>query len=372
MPMWFRSSGCRAWVALVTTMVTLVLSGCGSGDFVPPPPPELQGAIGGAAGADAGVRTIELILSGVIDSEEAEIEKSAARVQAGSEQVRLKIPPPDASSGNPGTTAATPKTQAKLIREAVARHPHALIVEPADPADRELAQAIQEGRAAKVPVILLGRPMTVEPDAKVASTAILVAPAPFANSARQLVASAIRNAKNAKLNPEAGAILLINTAADLLLADRVAAIRDALKAAGITAIEEIRFARDSQTGSKLLIARLNAERKPVMVFSVDSQSTTASNEAVSNIVKERPFIQAGYTSEESLSRMVTVGEFAAVAEYLPTRLVRKAVSTAIAVAQGRDVPNRVEIPIVFRDSPAKSGAPGLQESQKALRKTEPD
>ena len=37
-----------------------------------------------------------------------------------------------------------------------------------------------------------------------------------------------------------------------------------------------------------------------MVFSVDSESTTASNEAVGNIGEERPFIRAGYTSERAV------------------------------------------------------------------------
>ena len=39
---------------------------------------------------------------------------------------------------------------------------------------------------------------------------------------------------------------MINTAGDPFVPERVAAIRDALKAAGITAIDEIRFARDSR------------------------------------------------------------------------------------------------------------------------------
>jgi hypothetical protein len=44
----------------------------------------------------------------------------------------------------PGSTA---KDEATLVCEAVARHPQAVIVEPADPADRDLAQAVQEARS---------------------------------------------------------------------------------------------------------------------------------------------------------------------------------------------------------------------------------
>lgn len=86
------------------------------------------------------------------------------------------------------------------MREAVARHPQALIVEPGDPADKELAKAIHEAQAAKVPVVLLDRPLA-QGAGNTGAPTILVEPEPFADSARQLVASAIRNAKNAKLDP---------------------------------------------------------------------------------------------------------------------------------------------------------------------------
>jgi hypothetical protein len=317
------------------------------------------------------VSTIDLILSGLVDPEEAEVEKSAARVQAGTERALLRLPPPGERPGGPGKSAATPKDQARLVREAVAKHPGALVVEPADPADRELAQAIREARAAKLPVILLGRAMTAEAEVPAGSPAapvILVAPSPFGDSARQLVASAIRNAKNANLKLEGGAILLINTACDLLAGARVAAIRDALKAAGITTVEEIRFARETQAASKALIARFKSGSQAVLVFSVDNQGAMASNEAAVSLGSERPFIQAAYTSEENLLRMVPVGEFAALATYIPTKLVRRAVTTAIAAAQGRDVRGPVELPIEVKDSPPKTGAPRLQSQSKTLKK----
>src|SRR5262249_7992606 len=149
----------------------------------------------------------------------------------------------------------------------------------------------------------------------------------------------------------------------------------ALQAAGITSVEELRFAKDNQVAHKLLVQRLRTDSKPVLVFSIDSQGTSAANQAISEIVQERPFIQAGYNSDESHSRMVAVGEFAALAEYVPTRLIRKAISTAVTVAQGRDVPSRVEVAVVVHVSPEKSGAPGVQahyreQSKKAMEKGE--
>jgi ABC-type sugar transport system substrate-binding protein len=274
-----------------------------------------------------------------------------------------------------GQPAKSSKDQSQIVREAVARHPQALIIEPVDPADPQLAQAISEARAAKVPVILLGRALSTQPNSPAPTPAagtppatVVVAPPPFTDSARQIVASAIRNAKNAKLKPEEGAILLINSAGDPFMPDRVAALRAALEAEGITAIDEVRFAREAQAGNKVLIQRLQAEPKRVMVFSLDSPSAQASNQAAGQIVEDRPFVQAGYTGDENLTKMVAVGEFAALTEFSLSRLVRKAISTAVAAAQGRDLPSRVEFPLVSLDSPPTSGLPHLQAQYRARKK----
>ncbi len=45
------------------------------------------------------------------------------------------------------------------MRQALGRKPQVLIVEPEDPADAELARAVGEALAAKVPVVVLGRPI---------------------------------------------------------------------------------------------------------------------------------------------------------------------------------------------------------------------
>jgi ABC-type sugar transport system substrate-binding protein len=387
MPMRLRISNSGAWFRLAVAMTALAMGGCDNGGFVPPPPPELRGSVGGSSpspsagsvaatpdllgSATTGVKSIELILSGGRDLDEIEAEKAAARSQAGSDKARLKITVLGEEHSGQGSQPTTPKDQAALVREAVARHPQALIVEPADPADRDLAKAVEEAQAAKVPVILLGRPLSgvaTNPAGSTATPMILVAPQPFADSARQLVAAAIRNAKNAKLKPEGGAILLINTAADPFAPDRVAAIRDALKAAGINAIDEVRFAKDSQLAEKLLTDRLKADPKPAMVFSVDFLSTSASNATVERIAQERPYIQAGYTQDDSQLRMARVGEFAALGQYLPNRLTRKAISTAVAVALKHEVHSPVEIPIVVHESPPNAGVAHVQARHKATMK----
>jgi hypothetical protein len=294
MPTGLRVSNTGSWFGVAAMMMAMGSGGCGDGDFMPPPPPELRGASGAGAPspsptsgastpdllgtATTGVKSIELILSGGRDLDEIENEKAAARMQAGLDKARLKITVVGEENPEQGPKPTVFKDQATLVRDAIGRHPMAMIVDPGDPTDPDLAKAIQEAHAAKVPVVLLGRPMAVgatNPGTSATPSTILVAPQPFADSARQLVAAAIRNARNAKLDPKGGALLLINTAGDPFIPDRVAALRDALKAAGIGAVDEIRFAKDSATGQKLLMARLKADPKPTMVFSVDFMSTSA-------------------------------------------------------------------------------------------------
>ena len=294
--------------------------------------------------------------------------------QAGYDKARVHIVVPGEVSESAGKSAATPKSQAELVRQAIARHPQpqALIVEPANPADPDLAKAIQEAGAAKVPVVLVGRPLSGGAGAQGASSGpspILVTPPPFAESARELVAAAIRNAKNANLDPKAGAIFLVSTGGDTFLPDRVAAIREALKAAGIHAIQEIRFTPDSQVARKLLTERLKADPKPALVFSFDYMGATGSNEAARDVAQERPFIQAGYASEDNLMRLASAGEFAALGYYLPSRLIRKAVSVAVALALKQEVPNPVVIPIAIHESPPTAGAPEIQAKAKSQMKS---
>jgi ABC-type sugar transport system substrate-binding protein len=385
-----QSWGGLLGVLLVAAAVTSN-SGCDSGSFMPPPPDDLRGASGVSVPAGSSVprsdrletapteaRSVELIL-GRHDPDEADAVKTTARMQAGYDKVKLKIE----SLGEQDL----PARQAELVRQALSRNPLALVVEPADPAERHLAEAIQEARAQGVPVVLLNRPLTGDrptlpgvPDQKAETgkgsallkpgrgtdstptsrpvrPIVLVAPVGFRASADQLVNSAIRNAKNAKLKPEGGAVLLIDSGGDSFIEDRATAIRAALKASLIPTVEEIRFSKSVEVGAKLLTERLRANPKLVMVFSVDSLTSGASRHVMSQILLERPFVLAGYASEENYAEMTRIGDYAAIAEFAPLRVVRKAINTAVSLAQGRDLPGRIEIPINVTDSPEGSGLP---------------
>ncbi len=227
-------AGC--WLLL---LIGLVCGGCDSESFVPARPAELGGSNAGLAGGTSvttpttsqpfsstalhsGARAIELI-AGPRSPDDSALLKLTARAMAGREKSRILI----SVMGE----ADAPGTEQELVRKAITRDPLALIVEPVDPADKELAKAVGEAQARGLPVVVMGRALTGFPSAlaqvsdlgKAAGPAIAalvsVVPEPFANSARPLVEAAIRNARNAKLSPDA-AVLMINASADRLSEDR--------------------------------------------------------------------------------------------------------------------------------------------------------
>lgn len=102
-----------------------------------------------------------------------------------------------------------------------------------------------------------------------------------------------------------------------------------------------------------------------MVFSVDFVSSSGTNETVTQISEERPFIQAGYTSDDNQLRLARLGEFAALGQYIPNRLIRKAISTAIAAALKQEVQSPIRIPVVIHESPPNAGVARFQSRQKA-------
>jgi hypothetical protein len=113
---------------------------------------------------------------------------------------------------------------------------------------------------------------------------------------------------------------------------------------------------------------LKANPKLAMVFSVDSLTSGASRHAMNQIVSERPLVLAGYAEDENYAQATQTGEFAAIAEFAPLRVLRRAVTTAVALAQGQDLPRRIEIPINVSDSPAKSAVPKSSTSKKSNAK----
>ena len=366
---WFRFPGRMSWVtslravglqresarAILVIVATWASFGCDSFSFVPPQPDELRGA-SGATPVAAPTRSIDFVL-GAHGPDEVEVWKTSARAQAGLDKIRLKLIGP----------AEPPLTQAELIREAQAHDPRVLVIESSGRDDPPLLKAIEQAQSQGIPVVLLGAPLAgakaaaeAPGESKTASTdspghqspIISVMPPPFSASAKQLVSAAIRNAHYSGLEPGKSAIVVINTTGDPFVAERSLAIKDALKAAGITTVFEARFADEAINAEKVLSASLKDHPETILVFLVDSVSSSALRGLVKNDTTHRFFVAGCYVAESQLADMTGNAHVAAVAEFTPSRLMRKAIATAAALAQGRDVPPLVEFPINVSDSTA--------------------
>jgi ABC-type sugar transport system substrate-binding protein len=153
----------HSFLAAVAVSVAVMASGCDSSStFLPPPPDELRSAAAEDSAATnvvvpprlengfAGARSIEMILDRR-DQADSEVIVSAARTQGGLDKVKIR--PVFLGKDD------TPARQVDLAREAVARNALALVIEPADPSDRQLAEVVQRARENGIPVVLIGRPL---------------------------------------------------------------------------------------------------------------------------------------------------------------------------------------------------------------------
>jgi ABC-type sugar transport system substrate-binding protein len=365
---WLRGVSARA-ALLMAAVAASASVGCDSGSILPPVNPELRGG-GGATPvavvdstlsatvsevAPEPARPIEVFL-GVHDPDETEIWKSSARMQAGLDKARLKVSVLEADS---------PKSkQAEQIREAISHHPRGLVVEPADPADPRLAEAILTAQRQGIPVVMLGQPPAgvkpgpASPEAATKSSAsqehqapLVVLEPKFAESAQQMVAAAIQGARTCELDPKGGAVVVATESSDPFLSLRLLAIHDALKAAGVPVLDEVRISNDPKDGEEVVKEHLKKHPKSVMVFAVDPKSTVTVRSVIGSDAVGRVVIGASYTDEDRFSSIARSPNFAAVADFTATRLLRKGISSAVAVAQGKSLQPVIEFRIKVVEPP---------------------
>ena len=361
----WRGESARAALLIVVAWASF---GCDSFSFVPPQPEELRGA----ARCDAGWRRRPG------RSSSCWARTGPTRPKSGNRRLERRQGLTRSSSRS--SARRSPRsTQAELVREALAHDPRVLVIESTGLDDPPLLQAIEQARSQGIPVVLVGRPPAgakaaagAPGEPKTTSTAssghqaplVSVVPQPFSISAKQLVAAAIRNAHYSGLEPGKSAIIVVNTTGDPFVPERALAIKDALKAAGITTITEARFADEASERRKSLERKPQGppRDRPGLHGRLD-RVRSALRGVLKNDTAHRFFVVGCYSGEGQAADLTTIVQVAAVAEFTPTRLMRKAIATAAALAQGRDVPPLVEFPINVSDAPATPAAVKAQALQ---------
>jgi ABC-type sugar transport system substrate-binding protein len=349
-------------------MVGLVAGmwGCGTDSFAPPPPEGLRALVapappqGASTAAQAGAKPVELILA-PRDSEAGVASAHFARTQAGYDGILVHPVTPPAE-----TTAAG---QAELVAAAIKEKPPVLIVEPAENPDPRLAKLIEEARSHEIPVVVIGPRLDgLDDDASKDSAAkraplVRIDSEPFQGTANQLVQAALRVLKNAKLDPKGGAILYFSPTSDPFTTARVSAIRNALTEAGITAQTEVICDPDSTKAIDVMKSALKSNPKVTLLIPFDYRAYMALHSAITNVEGGRTFVVTGYNSEERSPFLAQIKNMAAVAEFRPARLIRRAVQVARSLMRGEAVDPVITISMRFAESPPSTGMPESKPSK---------
>lgn len=314
----------------------LAISGCGG----PPPSAASKAARGNVV--RSGAKVLEVVPIPRSARALAEAVKSGSLVQAGLETMKVQVTEPAAGG------------QAQAVREAVRRRPPALIVEAPAAPDAELDEAVAEARAKGLLVVALGRPLG-EPSAG-PGRLVVIAPRPFKASADRLVELAARNATTGKLDPKSGALVVVRPGSDPFIDDRAAALKEALRGAGIEKVDEAAVGDDAPAAAEAVAEAAKAHPGVALVLAADGTSLLAADKAMGSLRADRPFVVAGYTEDETSARTQTsIGEYAAAGVYATDRLFRKGVNVVARSLRGDATADRVEIDAPILESGASTG-----------------
>jgi len=364
---WARVSG----VGLGALVVGLAagMPGCGTDSIAPPPPEGLRSVNTPARPPSAskktekGAKPIELVLA-PRDEEAAGSTANFAKTQAGYDGVLVHTVAPGLNT--------TPAGQVELVAAAIKDQPPALIVETPEKPDPQLSKQIEAAREKGIPVVLIGPPLegSKESGASPESAANKKAPliridsAPFTESAKQLVKSAIRVAKNAQVDPQGGALLLFNETGDPYTRARVAAIRAALDEEGIKSQTTVHCAADSNAAVAELLAAVQKQPKATIVIPFDFRAYSALMAAAGQLGENKTLVVVGYSSEDKNLAIFQISNLAATAEFRPAKLIRRGVQVAESILRGEKVDPTITIPINFTDSSPSMGIPTLKRPKK--------
>jgi ABC-type sugar transport system substrate-binding protein len=352
-----RSFANRMTVGVAAILAaSLISAGCDSASFVPPPPPELRGAVredilapydgaGNAPGAGqrayTGTPSVELILAGPAEGDRAYFQQ-LVHSELGQARIRFRLTQPDTQHRwSPGDLAGA-------IRAAVRRRAAGLIVEPSDEA--VVVSALYDAVDKGIGVILLDRPVP----ARAGKVIPRVEFTEFAEVGRQIV-SAVAEVANKRKATKPGRIVLLHHRSDDPYLER--SFESLLRPAKATGkpVETLEFTGDGDQGMALLRKSLEADPNLDIVLADDEVGVFVGFRIHIECTKSgrHEFLLAGYASDDYrivtfLERMYALGD-RSVASYASQscRAIR-------SLMEGKPVADVVRVPVTFtqRDTPS--------------------
>lgn len=283
-------------------------------------------------------KVITLLMPQPIPNDELVIWREVAREEGGRQAaeanmvVEVRVLGPD----------DRPSRQAEQVREALAKGSAALIVVAADA--KAVAPALLEARGKGVPVVLLSRPVPVEGE-----PFPLVKTAPFEPSARQLVETARMVAKDRGL-ADAPALLIIKDPPDDHTEARVAALKSALEEAKIPLRKTIHVTAYPEEAGSVIAEELKARPDVSMILAEEDQGFSGIGDALDKLGMTKPPASAAYAYDPKLITQVKFGNGAALANRRVQAMAARAVKVAVALVEGKPLPELVLAPEVIRAS----------------------
>lgn len=312
----------------------LVLSGCESDTFMPPPNPELAAPVSAPP-----VRIVEMILP----SESTPDQNALAqylRLVSSREKTSYRTSAPEPND--------PPRRQADAIRKAAERGASVLIVQPAK--DAEVSKALDEVRAQGVPSVLLADPLS---EAGKGKPFPIVEAAPFSDAAGKLVDAAVEAAKTAKLPADGTAVILSVAKPDADLKGCGDALAAALQAAKIASPEPLTYDGTLEGAKSALTKRLEADLKLAIVAVCEQVGMTGVLDLRSKLKDKRPIVVVGYVANDPPPNEMLFSQTAGIAIRNISQLAREAFKAALRLADGDAVPERTTVPDEFRLYPSK-------------------
>jgi len=294
-------------------------AGCGSDQFAPP---KGLKAVTTSESAEPS-KTVFMVIPGP-PGDDLELCALAAEREAGNRRAIFRLAGP--GPGDP------PSKQAESIRRSVGDGADALVVLANDHPDT--AAALAEVVAKGTTVVLFGRAVATK-EGK--SPFILVAPEPFAITARQVVEAALADARKNHRPADGEAIILSSRKGDLFAADRVAALKAAAEAAKCRKVEVIPFDGTPEGAVKGLVETAKGRPDLAIILAEGDESMELAVKTRQALKGSPLAFVGGYAGLHGTFSANPYSDESAFVEFRPDNLARLAVRTAVAKAQGEEV-----------------------------------
>ena len=314
----------------------ILLPGCDSGSFLPPPPPTL--ADSSAEGTESKVRTVELVMTRANDPTHL-LWEQIARAEAGNRGVIFNV-----SALHAGDA---PSRQADLIRKAVEHGASALIVEPAGASG--VVEALMAARRQGVAIVLLNKPLPDTASDEARESLPLVTHPKYEETGRAIADALVDDAKRLKLSAKGPALVLLNEQTDRNAQRRVDAMIAGLRARGVEVLPTLTFDGVPEEAKKVILDAMRTHPEISMVVAENDQGVSGAASILFE-KQSKKFLLGGYVSYDSNAALGLMGICSAVVDRNERGLARAALAAALKILDGEKVASRIEIPMPVKRS----------------------